>query len=151
MQVQWEKKKEKEGWSFGMELCLVPAPHVLGERMEESVAQHNLPCPHCTPGSPWKSHGRRMLESKEWVWRHRELIVQEISWKAWSKHLKKSTELPPTLSSCISQCIVFNHYSVTVTCSNLLPQLHLAFAWQSLIKIELQGLQNKHLIKAECL
>lgn len=103
------------------------------------------------PRQSLKKSWKEDLESKEWVWGHRELIVQEISWKAWSKHLKKSTELPPTLSSCISQCIVFNHYSVTVTCSNLLPQLHLAFAWQSLIKIELQGLQNKHLIKAECL
>lgn len=72
------------------------------------------------------------------------------SMKQWSKHLKKSPELPPTLSYCISHCIVFNHYSGTMTCNNLLPQLHLAFAWQSLIKIELLGLQNKHLIKAEC-
>ena len=72
------------------------------------------------------------------------------SWKAWGKYFMQSTELPPTLSDCISLCIVFNHYSGTVTCSNLLLQLHLGFTWQSLIKIELPGLQNKHLIKAEC-
>lgn len=151
LQVYWEKEREKETCSFGMELCFIPAPPLLCvlSWVEGWRSQwHSTPFP--VPNSPWKSHGRRILESKEWVWGHRELIVQEISWKAWTKYLKKNTELPPTLSNCISHCIVFNHYSGTMTCGNLLPQLHLAFAWQSLIKMELLGLQNKHLIKAEC-
>lgn len=123
-----------------------------GGRMEEPVALRNL----CYLSSPLHLRQPLKKSQEEDAGKQRmNLRIQRTnstgkSWKAWGKYLMQSTGLSPTLSDCISHCIVFNCYSGAMTCSNLFLQLHLGFTWHSLIKIELLGLQNKHLIKAEC-
>lgn len=69
LQVYWEKEREKEVCSFGMELCFVPAPPILGvlswaERWRSQWYSTAFPVPTAPLSVPEKVMGGRCWKAK---------------------------------------------------------------------------------------